>query len=179
MIQDSLQLTSSQRRQLQQQLRHPPDARSYRRTLAILQIGQGQSIAEVADLLGVTRQSVYNWVEAYRQSPAPQTLLDQYGTGRPALWTEPLRTLLQTCMDQRPDELGYAAVNWTVPLLREHLYRRGGQWLSDDTIRRQLDRLGYVWKRFRSVLPPDPGREKRTAHPQATQGIATPKGQTV
>jgi transposase len=179
MIRDSLQLTSSQRRQLQQQLHHPPDVRSYRRTLAILEIDQGQSIAEVADLLGVTRQSVYNWVEAYRQAPAPQSLLDQYGTGRPSLWTEPLQTLLLTCMDQRPNELGYAAVNWTVPLLREHLYRRGGQWLSDDTIRRQLDRLGYVWKRFRYVLPPDPECEKKTAHSQAASSIAAPKRQTV
>jgi hypothetical protein len=52
-------------------------------------------------------------------------------------------------------------VNWTVPLLQEHLSRCTDRWLSDDTIRRELDRLGYVWKRFRSVLPPDSRREKK------------------
>jgi hypothetical protein len=68
--------------------------------------------------------------------------------------------------------MGYDAVNWTVPLLQEHLRTCAGRWLSDDTIRRELDRLGYTWKRFRYVLPPDPEREKKTRHPAAAAGDA-------
>jgi transposase len=105
--------------------------------------------------------------------------VDHYGVGRPSLWTEELQALLLTCMQQRPTDLGYAGVSWTVPLLQEQLYRCSGQWLSDDTIRRQLDRLGYVWKRFRYVLPPDPEREKKTPHPQAAQGVAASERQAV
>ena len=65
-----------------------------------------------------------------------------------------------TSLQQRPDELGYVEVNWTVSLLQEHLNRHSGRWLADDTIRRELDGRGYVWERFRYVLPPDPEREK-------------------
>ena len=173
-----LTLTPAQQRQLRRCLKDPPDANFSRRALAILEVAQGQSIARVAECMGVSRQCVYNWVEAYGQSPRPQTLMNRYGIGRPSLWTEELQVLLQTSMHQRPSTLGYAGVNWTVPLLQEHLYRLSGQWLSDD-IRRELDRLGYVWKRFRYVLPGDPEREKKTPYPQAAQGVVVSERQAV
>jgi transposase len=162
-----LHLTAAERRQLTQQLHVTDDASYYRRLLAILELDRGQPVAPVAETLAVTRQSVYNWARAYQASPRPATLEDRYGVGRPSVWTDDLQALLRSCFRQRPDELGYAAVNWTVPVLQEHLERRTGRWLSDDTIRRQLQRWGYVWKRFRYVLPPDPEREKKTAHPAA------------
>ena len=63
-------------------------------------------------------------------------------------------------------------MNWTVPLLREYLYDRTSLWLSEDTIRRRLQRLGYVWKRYRYVLPPDPEREKKKCAPSAVAVLA-------
>jgi transposase len=167
-----LHLTSSQRRQLRTQLHRTGEASYYRRLLALLELDRGRTVAAVADQLGVTRQSVYNWVACYQRSPRPSTLRDHYGVGRPSAWTEELQALLRAALRQRPDQLGYLGVNWTVPLLREHLHQCGGPPLSEDTIRRELDRLGYVWKRSRYVLPPDPRREKKTRHPGAAGGIA-------
>lgn len=172
-----VQLTSSQRRRLRTQLRRATEASYYHRLLAILELDRGQTVAEVAASLQVTRQSVYNWARSFAACPDPAVLQDHYGVGRPTAWTEELKTLLWTSLPQRPDELGYIGVNWTVPLLQEHLLRHGGRWLADDTIRRELDRLGYVWKRFRYVLPPDPQREKKTRHPTAVAGSATTQRQ--
>jgi transposase len=174
-----LHLTAAQRRQLRKQLQHPDRARPYRRALAILEVGGGRPIAAVADLLGVTRQSVYNWVAAYGRSPGPQALADRYGVGRPSRWTEQLQALLQAAVRLPPGDLGYVAMNWTVPLLRDYLGRVGGQQLSDDTIRRQLDRLGYVWKRFRYLLPADPERDKKTPDPLAAGAAAGRQRQAV
>lgn len=157
-----LKLTHWQRLQLQRQFQQTKDARVCRRTLAVLEYGQGRPMAEIARMMGVTRQSVYNWVDAYSHDHDPTALCDDERSGRPTRWTEPLQTQLQTLMGQTPDQLGYFAVNWTAPLLREHLERRTRQGLSEDTIRRELDRLGYVWKRSRYVLDPDPQREKKT-----------------
>jgi transposase len=151
-----LRLTSSQRRRLRDELSAAGDASYYRRLLALLELDRGHSIAEVAGALGVTRQSVYNWARAFRLSPRPAALEDHYGAGRPTVWADDLRALLRSCFRQRPDELGYAAVNWAVPVLQEHLRLCTGLGLSDDTIRRELQRLGYFWKRCRYVLPPDP-----------------------
>lgn len=167
-----MRLTASQRRILRVQLRRAADASYYRRLLAILELDRGRAVAEVAALLQVTRQSVYNWARSFEARPEPATLRDRYGVGRPSAWTEGLEALLRASLEQRPDELGYEGVNWTVPLLREYLHCQGGCWLSDDTIRRKLDRLGYVWKRYRYVLPPDPEREKKTRHPAAAAGLA-------
>jgi hypothetical protein len=47
--------------------------------------------------------------------------------------------------------------------------------LSDETIRRELQRLGYVWKRGRYELEPDPEEEKKTADPTLDQGLGSSK----
>ncbi len=166
----SLPLTHWQRLRLQHQLEDSSDAWVYRRTLAVLEYRRGQSISRIAQTLGVTRQSVYNWVEAYTQAHDPSALGDDDRSGRPSLWTEDLRVLLQALLTQTPDQRGYFAVNWTVPLLQEEITHGTGQSLSGDTLRRELDRLGYVWKRGRYVLDPDPQRDKKTVDPPTSPG---------
>jgi transposase len=167
-----IQLTGRQRELLRASLASPPSTGYARRALALLALDDGQSVAEVAELLGVSRQSVYNWIQTFEQSPRPDALQDRYGVGRPSLWTETLERLLHNGLGQRPDDLGYLGLNWTVPLLRDYLYDETGCWLSEDTVRRQLQRLGYVWKRSRYVLPPDPEREKKTRHPASLGALA-------
>src|SRR5208337_1209232 len=50
---------------------------------------------------------------------------------------------------------------WTVPLLQQHLTRWNGRSWSETTLCRQLSGLGYVWKRPRYVLQPDPYRSRK------------------
>jgi transposase len=167
-----LKLTRWQRQRLQRQLKRTQDARVYQRTLAILDYDRGESISHIARRLGVTRQSVYNWIAAYAEAAEPESLVDDARSGRPTLWTEDVRAVFQTLLEQTPDQLGYFAGNWTVPLFQDALAGYTGRRPSEDTIRRELDRLGYVWKRPRYVLDPDPEREKKTPHPQENPGPA-------
>jgi transposase len=160
-----VRLTPSQRRQVSARLRATDDASFGRRLMAILALDAGEPVSEVAERLGVTRQSVYNWVRTFEVAGDATALEDRYGGGRPSAWTEALEALLRAALRQRPDQLGYPGPNWTVRLLQEYLERDSGRRLSDDTIRRRLRRLDYVWKRSRYVLPPDPEREKKTRHP--------------
>lgn len=170
-----IDLTASQRRRLQAELHKARRAGYYRRLLAILELDRGKSAAEVAALLGVTRQSVYNWAHLDEESPTLPALQDQYGKGRPRVWTRELQAVLQAALQQRPEQCGCWGMNWTVPLLQDYLLRQGGQRMSEDTLRRQLQRLGYVWKRFRYVLPADPQREKKTRDPQTPALSAVPQ----
>jgi transposase len=167
-----LTLSAWQRRRLRSQLHQTQDARLYRRTLAVLEVAQGQSPTQVACRLGVSRRMVYYWIEDYTQRLDPAALILEYSPGRPSLWTEEARSLVQELLTRSPSERGYYAVNWTVPLLQEELRHATGLCFSDDTIRRELHRLGYVWKRPRYVLDPDPELEKKTAHLPANPGIA-------
>src|SRR4051812_46243658 len=164
-----------QRRRLRQQLRTARDARTYRRTLAVLELDRGRSAADIADMLGVTRQSVHNWAAAYTLDRDPSALADDERAGRPRLLTEDAEALLRSLLGRSPQDPGHQATSWTVPLLQHELERGTGGRPSDDTVRRGLARLGYAWKRPRYVLAPDPEREKKTADPAANPRPAVPQ----
>src|SRR3954471_4362856 len=66
-----LNLTSWQRRGLRRQLVEIRDARLYRKTLSILEFDQGRSAADIARMLGVTRETVYAWIRIYTQDHDP------------------------------------------------------------------------------------------------------------
>jgi transposase len=172
-------LTAAQRRRLEQQLRATRDARLYRRTLAILEAADGRPISEVARLVRTSRRSVHYWIESYERAYDPACLADHRGGNHPTLWTEELQAALHAGLERRPDQLGYQAVEWTVPLLGEHLARCAGQRPSATSIRRQLHESGYVWKRPRYVLDPDPERDKKTADSPGHPPAAAPMGQAV
>jgi transposase len=170
-----LKLTHWQRRRLRQQLKATSDARTYRRTLAVLELDRGHSAADIAAMLGVTRQSVHNWAAAFVHEPDPSVLCDADRSGRPPLLAEPTEAHLRGLMGQSPQDFGYPHTDWTVPLLRQELEKDLGLRPSDETVRRMLRRLGYLWKRPRYVLDSDPEREKKTADSSANPGLAAPE----
>lgn len=170
---DTLTLTFWQRRRLEQQLRSTHDARVYRRTLAILEVASGEAVSSVARRLRVTPRSVYHWVAAYSRDPSPAALVDAGRCGRPALLSELDRGRLRRLLDDRPQAFGRPDAVWTVPLLQQHLPRSAGLGPSEDTIRRELRRLDYTWKRSRYRLDPDPeARGKKEADPGANPSFA-------
>jgi transposase len=167
-----LQLTSWQRHCLRRELTQTRDARLYRRLLAVLEYDRGRPVADIAHMLGMTRQSIYNWVEVYLQNLQPAALDDAEHSGRPRLLSEDDEDLLETLLAISPQDLGYPDTTWTVPRLQEALAASTGQRFSDDTIRRALRRLRFLWKRPRYVLEPDPEREKKRPDPTANPGTA-------
>lgn len=167
-----LRLTTRQRSRLEAQLKATHDAGFFRRTLAVLEVADGRSVTEVARLLRVSRVSVNHWLARYAQDHDPAALADHRGGNHPSVWTEDLQAALRECLGQPPDRFGYQAISWTVGLLQQQLAPLCEGGLSTRTIRRQLDDLGYVWKRPRYVLDPDPERDKKTAHPPAFAAVA-------
>jgi len=165
-----LHLTSWQRQRLRRQLTDTSDVRLFRRTLAVLEFDFGRPAVDIARMLGVTRQSVYYWVEAYLQAHDPAALEDEPGRGRHPSLDEDREHLLEALLALSPQDLGYPPTSWTVPLLREALELLAGQQVSADTVRRALRRLDFVWKRPRYDLNPDAEREKKTPHPAANSG---------
>src|SRR5438876_3923734 len=133
-----LNLTTWQRQRLHRQLKETSNARLLRRTLAVLEFDQGRTAADVARMLGVTRQSVYNWVGAYTQGHDPQALRDQEGPGRRRALDEDDEHLLEALLGLSPQDLGCPHASWTVPLLQEFLEVASGRQVSDDTLRRAL-----------------------------------------
>lgn len=160
---DGFSLSVRQRRRLQQELWSADEAALCRRILAILEVDAGKPISGVAELLGVSRQSIYNWIESYASRHDPEDLADRERSGRPPRWTEEVQGVLRECLKWPPDSWSYRAVSWTVPLLQNWLIEHTGLTFSESAIRQHLHRLGYTWKRSRYVLEPDPEREKKKA----------------
>lgn len=173
---ESLTLTTWQRQRLEHQLRSTHDARVYRRTLAILEIAGGEAVTSVARRLRVTPRVVYYWLANYTRDLTPDALRDRERSGRPTVLKDSDRDLLRDLLGRSPQELGYPATQWTVPLLREHLAGRTGRRPSDDTVRHELQCLEYTWKRSRYTLDPDPELGgKKEADQAANPGLAAPE----
>jgi transposase len=156
-------LGAGKRRRIRDQLRCTRDARLYRRLLAVLEYDRGESVSDIAELLGVSRQNIYNWIELAHERDDVVALRDAPRSGRPARADEVFDTLLRTLLMLSPERFGYHATYWTIALLQDQLRKNLGEDYSASTVRRGLQRLDYVWKRPRYVLAPDPQREKKNA----------------
>lgn len=157
-----IRLTKRERQLMREQLRHARDARLHRRLLAVLESDRGVPLADIAQELNVSRQSVYNWIARFREQRLGEDLYDAPRSGRPAHTDNAFDVVLRVLLMLSPQRFGYHAMHWTVRLLRDQLRQNLGRDYSDDTIRRGLHRLDYVWKRPRYVLLPDPQQEKKT-----------------
>ena len=148
-------LTAAERARLQAAMKQATSVRLHRRLQAVFLAGEGHSATQVAAITGASARSVQYWCATWRRSGErrrPQTALAE----KPRLGRHPLlpaldRTRLLAELAQDPLALGYAATNWTVPLLAAHL-RRQGYPVSARTLRRRLHAAGLRWKRPRFVF---------------------------
>ena len=148
-------LTAAERVRLRAAMKQTASARLYRRLQAVFLAGEGHSATQVAAITGASARSVQYWCATWRRSKArrhPQKALAE----KPRLGRHPLvpaldRARLLAEVAQDPLALGYAATNWTVPLLAAHL-RRQGYPVSARTLRRRLHAAGLRWKRPRFVF---------------------------
>jgi transposase len=159
---NAIQLTAAKQRQLEQTLHDTHNVRLYRRTLAVLEYSRGRPVQDIAHSLGVTRQSIHNWVTRFHRDGSSRALADGPRPGRPRQANERVEAFLQALMPISPQRCGYEAAYWTTPLLCEQVSRHLHIDCCALTLRRCLHRMGYRWKRPRYVLAPDPQREKKT-----------------
>jgi len=137
--------------------------RHWRRYQAVLLRADGVALATVAQTLGCTQASVCNWTRAWRERGAQGVAEGVHPGAERRLDAAAERVLAALVGEGDPQAHGYAATNWTAPLLRTELGKQG--WgASEKTLRRTLHRLGYRWKRPKFVLGrPDPAyAEKKT-----------------
>jgi transposase len=151
----SVTLSSRQRAELEYLAAHTSLAKERSRAQAVLWLAEGVGAEEVAELLGVTRQTVYNWAERFQRRDGLDLrarLLDAPRAGRPPTAAGVIDPLIAELIDRDPREFGYHATVWTAPLLMRHLKRSHGVEVSRRSIGPALDRLRVRWKRPRHQL---------------------------
>jgi transposase len=147
-------------------LLHFPASREHRRAQALLWLARGLPAADVGDLLGVSRQTVYNWAARFHRRAGLDLfarLADAPRPGRPRTGRGVVEPWIAAVFDRDPRELGFHATVWTAPLLREYLRQGPGIDVSRKTVSRAIDRLGLRWKRPRHqlALRPDTWRQAK------------------
>jgi transposase len=125
--------------------------RAYKRRQAVRLIATGRAVKDVAQIVGVRDQTIYNWVNCYLQEHAADALFDEPRAGRPPVAPGITAARIKREFGRDPLRLGYQATVWTVALFTTHLSRRYRCRLSPDTLRRRLRQLGLRWKRPRYV----------------------------
>jgi transposase len=145
-----LTLSLSERRALAKQIQETKDVKVYKRAQAFLWLSEGISVREISQRLGISRQTMYDWVSFYRHRRHEsfiRRLQDRPKPGRPPGKSALIFQALDPLIRQSPRQYGYAHAEWTAPLLAKTLQREHHVDISTKTIRRCLEQLHYVWKR--------------------------------
>jgi transposase len=156
-----VEMTDADRAALEAALHSTRQVREWRRLQAVRLLADGREASEVAAALGCSASSVYYWADDWRESGLAGLAASPHVGGRPRRLDAPAEATLEQTLADDPQAHGYAATDWTVPLLRTELLRCGYD-LSERTLRRALHRLGFRWKRPKYVLGrPDPAYEAK------------------
>src|SRR3954467_4466358 len=105
-----LALSDRQRGELEDIVSRTPGAKERCRAQALLWIADGSDVAEVAELLQVSRQTVYNWLSRFQERAELDLrarLLDAPRPGRPRTASGALDELVAAVIDGDPREFGY------------------------------------------------------------------------
>jgi transposase len=143
------------RYELEEILCHTPSAKERCRAQALLWLAEGAAVEEAAELLHVSRQTVYNWVSRFRERDGQGSrarLHDAPRPGRPRLAGGLIDRLIACVIDGDPRPLGYHSTVWTAPLLCRYLWDYHEIEVSERTVSRAIDRLRIRWKRPRHEL---------------------------
>ena len=102
-------LSNRQWTELQDFMLHAPSAKELCRAQAVLWLAEGETVEHVAEILHVSRQTVYNWVDRFAERQGPDLhscFADGSRKGRPPSALGIIAPLIAEVMDTDPRELG-------------------------------------------------------------------------
>src|SRR5262245_42263193 len=161
-------LTRRQRIRLRELMASAEQPRIMRRAQALLWLAQGDSPYDVAERLGVSRQTLYNWAYRFRDRSAADLsdrLADAPRNGRPCTAQGVIEPLIEEVIEDDPRDWGYQATVWTASLLQCYLDEVQDIVVSRRSVSAALDRVDIHWKRprHRLALRPETWRQAKGA----------------
>jgi transposase len=179
--QRSIRLTHQQRLALQRATRQRGEAGVALRATIILLSAQGQSATGIAQTLGLTARTVYQWRRRWRQHGL-RGLADAPRQGRPRQVGPTYLQMLLRTVESDPRQLDFAFTRWTCSRLAEYLRQRTGVAVSPDWVGKLLRRHGYVWRRAKPTtrnLREEGEKTTRRPSPQGPAHSEFPPGRPV
>src|SRR5215813_8307045 len=150
-----IKLNYKERSELEAILKSRASGEILQRAQALLLLDEGESVTDVAELLRVSRQTVYNLMARFEQrseSNLTERLADAPRSGRPVTAKGVIDPLIDSVIDSDPRDYGYNSTVWTADLLRCYLSDIHQEEVGLRSIGYALSRLGLRWKRPRYTL---------------------------
>jgi putative transposase len=133
----------------------------------LLLCAAGRTPTEIAACLFCSRSSVYRIVRAYRAGTLGVRADGAGGLSAPIRTTVLmpwLRRSLGALLKAAPRAYGWCRTRWSCATLAAELHTKHGIAVSEETVRRWLHELGWVWKRAKLIAKDDdPQRVERLA----------------
>jgi transposase len=127
------------------------NARQLRRAQMIRLSNLGHKISEIAGLLNVSGPCVTQTIHRFNREGIAG-LADKPRPGRPPRARDRYIRLLKEAVTTSPQDIGYVFSSWTLPRLREHLFRKTSVLLNPDYLSRLMARHGIVYRRPRHIM---------------------------
>jgi transposase len=121
-----------------------------KRVSAMLRIHEGQSVSYISQILGVSLQSVYNWIRDFLLK-GYQSFEFRYSPGRKPKMTKAQKLELKQCLLSPPTEYGYDTGCWNTLIIADLIYRRWGILYHRGYLCQLLHNLGFSWQKARFV----------------------------
>ena len=138
-----------------------PYARMGIKIAAMLLTVEGQRPGWVSEVLGVSRESLNQWIHAVNKGGL-NALEWKPRPGRPTRMTEQIRKKLEKDLEKSPREVGLHQVQWDGPALVVYLKRRFQVSVKVRQAQNWMHRLGFRLKRAGySYIQAKKGAEKR------------------
>lgn len=127
----------------------------------ILLSDEGCSVKEIAERLSRHEHTVRSWMKAYIAGGI-EGLNNKHPPGRPKIKGLVAETEINTLLIQTPREFGYQEEGWTVCILLDYFSKKRLD-IKEDTVRRALKKMGWVYKRFAKRVPKNaPSKEEKS-----------------
>ncbi len=144
-------LSKAESASLDRLVRTNGNARQLRRAQMIRLSRLGRKTAEIAQILNVSAACVTQTIHRFNHE-GMGGLADKPRPGRPRRARDRYITLLKQAVTTSPQDLGYAFSSWSLPRLREHLFRKTAVLLSPGYLSQLMARHGIVYRRPRHVM---------------------------
>lgn len=107
----------------------------------------GESVSDLARILGVARQTIHSWVAAHQVGGAVALRATKAAGATPKLTEKQTAWLAATLTSKNPAQLHFPFALWTREIVRELIKRRFGVTMAITSVGNILRRLGFTVQR--------------------------------
>jgi transposase len=131
---------------VEKRIKQTKDRRMFERYQTIRLYLIGQSVSQIAFILGRTNKTIKAYIDAYKERGLNGLIMNR-STGKPTRLTKDQQTQLkQTIIDHVPHEVGFTAkFNWTLEIIASYILREFGHTYSIRGVSKLMHRLGMSY----------------------------------